>query len=352
MRTKTYKPNYNLAESKAIEFLNKLEKKELPIKLIKFKNIYTDLEIKTYSWYSRKMGLTIEKVCKDLGSVDGCCIYNELNGVYRIYYNDTIENEGRKRWTIAHELGHYALKHPEIHGCSIIRRLGVPDEKYDTLEKEANCFARNLLAPPHIIFHLDEKDPYIIEHVCKVSTEAAHNIWRFLSRGIREYGIGYSTDYVEKLGFKDFLNLVNNRYYCKNCKVYYTIDTPSYCSCCGKKSLTKSIYTFGDEFEMKYPAVVEVDHKGRAKSCPRCQNEELDYEGNYCNVCSAYLVNECAGLYDYDGTLLIQSCGATLAGNARYCHKCGNPSTFLNNQHLNEWNYRAPKAEDIPFQDT
>lgn len=349
MRKKTYNPNYQLAERKALELLKLSSSKELPINIKQFKSIFKDLEIVPFSKYAKSNELTIDEVCEGLETEDGLITFNHFNNKYRIMYNDTIENEGRKRWTLAHELGHYSLKHLERMNVSLLRRSDTLGDRNNPFEKEANCFARNLLAPPHIIFHLDEKDPHIIEHVCKVSAEAAHNIWRFLSRGIQEYGIGYSTDYVEKLGFKDFLNLVNNRYYCKNCRVYYTVDTPSYCSCCGKKSLTKSIYKLGDEFRMKYPAVVEVDHKGRAKSCPRCQNEELDYEGNYCNICSAYLVNECADLYDYDGSLLIQSCGATLAGNARYCHKCGNPSTFLNNQHLNEWNYRAPKTEDIPF---
>lgn len=355
-RMKTYRPNYKLAEEKAIEFIGCLDKKELPIKLMKFKKIFDDLEIKTYSWYSKKMGLSIEKVCEDLGSEDGCCVYNELNGKYRIYYNDTIENEGRKRWTLAHELGHYALKHHEMYGQNIMQRNSISNENYEAFEKEANCFARNLIAPPHVIFHFEEKDPSIIEHICKVSSEAAQNIFHFLYRGVREYGIGYSKDYAEKLGFKDFLNQVNNRYFCKNCRIHYTIEKPSYCSCCGNKSLTKTIYKFGDEFEMKYPAVVEVDFKGRAKICPCCQNEDLDYDGNFCNVCSTYLVNECADLYDDDPfgnqEILVESCGTKLSGNARYCHKCGNPSRFMNAGHLRAWNYtpiEREELEDLPF---
>ena len=105
-RMKTFKPNYKLAEKKAIEFIKRLEIKELPVKLIQFKKIFDDLEIKTYSWYSKTMGLTIQEICEHFGSEDGCCVYNEVNCKYRIYYNDTVDNEGRKRWTIAHELGH------------------------------------------------------------------------------------------------------------------------------------------------------------------------------------------------------------------------------------------------------
>ena len=83
-----------------------------------------------------------------------------------------------------------------------------------------------------------------------------------------------------------------------------------------------------------------------------CQNEELDYEGDYCNVCSAYLVNECDNKYGFnpfnndEEVIERQSCGTKLSGNARYCHNCGNPSTFLSKKFLREWNY---DPDDIPF---
>lgn len=355
-RMKTYSPNYNLAERKALEFLKLSNSKELPIKIQQFKKIFKDLEIVKFSVYAKKEGLTIEEVCEGLETEDGLITFNPINNKYRIMYNDTIENEGRKRWTLAHELGHYALNHLERMDVPILRRSETKNDKDNPFEKEANCFARNILAPPHVIFHLEEKDPSIIEQICKVSSEAAQNIFRFLYRGVREYGIGYSKDYAEKLGFKDFLHQVNNRYFCKNCRVHYTIEKPSYCSCCGNESLTKTIYKFGDEFEMKYPALVEVDFKGRAKVCPCCQNEELDYDGNYCNICSAYLVNECADLYDDDPfgnqEILVESCGTKLSGNARYCHKCGNPSRFMNAGHLRAWHYtpiERDELEDLPF---
>jgi len=52
---------------------------------------------------------------------------------YIILYNDAPHiPPGRKRFTLAHELGHYTLRH---------RRDGEKEEQ------EANCFARNLLAP-------------------------------------------------------------------------------------------------------------------------------------------------------------------------------------------------------------
>ncbi|MET4560800.1 Zn-dependent peptidase ImmA (M78 family)/RNA polymerase subunit RPABC4/transcription elongation factor Spt4 [Lysinibacillus parviboronicapiens] len=349
-RMKIYRPNYNLAEAKAIEFLNYLEKKELPIKLIKFKTIFDDLEIKTYSWYSKKMGLSIEKVCDDLGSEDGCCVYNEVNGKYRIYYNDTIENEGRKRWTLAHELGHYALKHHENYGHNIMQRNGNLDVNYDAFEKEANCFARNLIAPPYVIFHIKDVNPSLIQHVCNISFEASWNIFKFIKQGIQEFGRGYSRDLAKKMGFESFLFSINNRFFCKECRCNFILEAPSHCPCCGRKALTKTPFKYGDDFTMKYPAI-EVDHKSRARVCPNCQNEEMEYEGDFCKICGYYIVNDCS---NDDGNYNGESCGILLPGNARYCYKCGAKSTFYMKNFLNEWNYNsnAPlevSEDDLPF---
>ncbi len=80
----------------------------------------------------------------------------------------------------------------------------------------------------------------------------------------------------------------------------------------------------------------------------------MDYDGNFCNVCSTYLVNECAHVLGYDDFndqdyIIKESCGTILAGNARYCHKCGNPSRFMNDGHLTAWNYNPLQREELPF---
>ena len=64
-------------------------------------------------------------------STDGFTL--RRGGRYIIVYNDSTRiGESRRRFTLAHELGHYALRH-----------IGAGENE----EKEADCFARNLLAP-------------------------------------------------------------------------------------------------------------------------------------------------------------------------------------------------------------
>lgn len=347
MRMKIYnKPNFSLAENKALDFIRKIEIKTLPIKLMQFKNIFNDLEIKKYSWYARTMGLSISEVCTQLGSMDGCCVYNERNGKTRIYYNDTIENEGRKRWTLAHELGHYALEHHKIYGTNIMQRSSISDEEYEIFEKEANCFARTLLAPPHVIYHIEDVNPLILQEICNISLEASVNIFNYIKRGVRNFGLSYSKKFAEELGFKKFLFDINNKYYCLNCRNTFILEKSNWCPCCGSHSLSKTYSNYGDDFNMKYTGI-DLDNRYRAKTCPRCNNEELDYDGDYCNVCGMYLYNICTGLdpnqtydYTYQGTRwgqFKQGCEGFLVGNARYCHKCGSTSSFFEEGILVHW---------------
>jgi len=99
---------------------------------------------------------------------------------------------------------------------------------------------------------------------------------------------------------------------------------------------------------VKY-AGIAVDQQGKALICPRCQNEELYYSGEFCKICGTNVVNKCANLYNDRGFLEIAGCDSILDGNARYCTRCGNPSSFLENGHLKEWNYNPNKVLEFPY---
>lgn len=62
----------------------------------------------------------------------------------------------RKRFTVAHELGHFLLEHiPEADhldwGFTVIRRDGRSSDANDLQEIEANFFAASLLMPKHMV---------------------------------------------------------------------------------------------------------------------------------------------------------------------------------------------------------
>lgn len=75
-----------------------------------------------------------------------------------ILYNETVPL-GCIRFTIAHEIGHYVLRHHDEHDPGV--------------EKEANCFARNLLCPVPVVFGLDLTSHQDYVSIFDVTTQMA-----------------------------------------------------------------------------------------------------------------------------------------------------------------------------------
>lgn len=339
MMTMIYKADYKKAEKKAHELLKMCGVNELPIKVKKLAKKFPNLKIRRYTWYAKKWGLTIDEVCELTDSDEGCCWYIKSQKQYMILYNDTVENDGRKRWTIAHELGHFMLKHNEITGKAIFARSSLSDDEYETFEKEANCFARNLLAPAPVLRELKPASPHFISDICNISYEASINIYNFLLEGVR-MGISYSKRHPSLKIFKDYIWKKKNTYRCSNCTCSFIKENPNYCLICGNQEIRK-----GDYFEMIYSSI-ELTDLHHAKKCPKCSNEKVT--GDYCQVCGTYLVNKCTGLtsgereYEYNNYRIFWhshegGCGELLEGDARFCSKCGSTSTFYEEGILKNW---------------
>ncbi len=89
------------------------------------------------------------------GSVDGCearLVRKGRKGVIRV--SARIDEIGRRRFAIAHELGHW-----ELHDASqwfVCSAADLRDYKKSPLETEANAFASELLMPTHLVRPLCE----------------------------------------------------------------------------------------------------------------------------------------------------------------------------------------------------
>jgi len=85
-------------------------------------------------------------------------------------YEGAVKGNGRDRFTIAHEIGHYFLHKKER--VSFARTMGLAEKlpAFRNPEWQADAFAGELLAPPHII-----KDMTIFEvaRFCGISQQAA-----------------------------------------------------------------------------------------------------------------------------------------------------------------------------------
>ena len=84
-------------------------------------------------------------------------------------YHGAISNNGRDRFTLAHELAHYLLHKDDR--IALARAVpGTPVEAYRDPEWQANAFAADILMPPNLIHGMDICD---IAQEFGVSNQAA-----------------------------------------------------------------------------------------------------------------------------------------------------------------------------------
>ncbi|HHY26415.1 MAG TPA: ImmA/IrrE family metallo-endopeptidase [Desulfitobacterium dehalogenans] len=334
-------PRYYRTKKYANRFLLEYKFSELPINPLKI--------IKDHKWalvtYSDLMDENncTRKVLKSL-SEDGFTSYNGRN--YTIAYDESIRSSGRIKWTLMHEIAHIYLDHFIDFKQTTIRRGSLRDDEYDILEKEAHYFTKNVLAPLIILNRLKVKSPVMICKIAGLSDPAARNryndflIWKDKPK----------LDIYELTLLTNFYNFIHKKH-CITCGHSFVIEDAKYCPVCGKRRI------YWGDGKMIYDDGFEVDENGRAIQCPRCGNEETEFDGNHCIICGTYMVNKCAetqvSYYDFT-----ESCGTTLPGNARYCYNCGNISTFYRDKLLKTWNHvhltqqvaSAQEDEnDVPF---
>ena len=340
-KIKPRQPDWNNARQKAYEVLRTHNIQDFPINILDVINQYPNLKILTYKDLAKRKNLTISDVMTMYASEDGFLSYDGRKDRYLLLYNDQKSVPERIYWTLAHEFGHYILGHLKNSGQSNLSNLS--DGEYKIYEQETDYFVRYLINPPSIIQECKISSVSEIKKFFKVSHTAANNTLEYL----RKFNIRHFTAPDDiKNQLSNFILKVNHGKTCSSCDSFFVYKNSKYCPCCGNDNFNH--FKKGNDFNMLYPGI-KVDHKSRAKICPHCNNEELDYDGDFCNVCSSYLINKCGVVTEYDpfGEEYISShsCEMLLSGNARFCHKCGNPSTFLQNGYLHEWNH--PKIEIV-----
>ncbi|MDR2898817.1 MAG: ImmA/IrrE family metallo-endopeptidase, partial [Clostridiales bacterium] len=134
-------PDYTKAFNAARDVISDYSSRTLPVDIKEIIKPYKNLRISTYSDLIIKSGLTKSELNSLVESDLGLIIRSGERHI--IFYNDESKNPYLNRFTIAHELGHFFLHH--LNGVKISDALS--EIHHQVLEKEANCFARNLLAP-------------------------------------------------------------------------------------------------------------------------------------------------------------------------------------------------------------
>lgn len=319
MKIPTYS-RYDYCNKKACEFLEEYDIKSFPIDVEKI--IYdSGWGLTKYSELMSVFSCDLETVIRCLRSKDG---YTQLdNGTYSISYNDSEQLGNRKRFTLMHEVGHIYLNHLVDFEETCLYRESLTKQEYKVLENEANAFARNVLVPTGILTQLKNKEPYNISQKFGITVKAAETRLNLFYEDLR---LNKANGILPRLS-KIFYNYYYKKQ-CYTCGHSIVAKKINYCPICGENTLI-----WGDG-KMIYPKI-EIHENGKLKKCPICENEETEINGNFCQICNTYLVNECAN----------PNCEMALPTNARFCPVCGNKSIFLSNGILNPWNH-GPSVND------
>lgn len=275
-----------------------------------------------YESLANERNVSIDDIIEAFGSADGFSIYTGRN--YTIAYNNTHPSKQRIYFTKLHEIGHIFLEHFIQFKETQINRSNLSDANYKILENEANCFARNVIAPAIIVKHLKLDTPTKISNYFGITYTAAKTRLDLLDSDLK---------YIDEISKKMLLSFFEeNMYkkYCTQCSHGFTSNNSKYCPICGHDELI-----LGDG-NMKYDSI-EIYGNSKTKICPTCENEDTDVIGEFCQICGTCIVNKCTNEYN---------CGKLLSGEARYCNDCGTESTFYRNEFLRPWHIIHSQEKD------
>ncbi len=190
--------NYKIARNKAWKVLIECQINKLPLNLMEIIKFY-NIKIKYYSQsnYIKTLNYEIQK---------GDGFSRIENGQKIIYFNDKKGSKVRRRFTIAHELGHCLLGHLKDNNKTFYRNSEIDLPNNSIEEMQANVFARDILMPA-IILHctncINYKD---IMKLCNVSETSAKI--REERMKILEQKSKFCLNNSEKQVFNNFVNFI------------------------------------------------------------------------------------------------------------------------------------------------
>lgn len=326
-------PNYSRVYKIVIDIIQRYQLKSIPIDLYSIIAQTSNLKLCSYSQFSKNK-CSIQETIDFFGSELGAYARSRDGSKCVIYYNDTKHNIGLDRFTIAHELGHHFLGHSKymLDGNILLRGLSNPN--YAAIEKEANCFARNLLSPIYIVRSLKIifDDIEKIKDIFCVTKAAAKTRVKSYNFDLKVMTKKNQTIFDSQ--FKESLCRIRELAKCNTCGYYFSKFNATYCPICGNNDAQNIFTKYGGISPMIYDGL-ETEN-GKVKECPVCKNEQLDL-GNYCPICGTHIVNICTNL----------ECEQIQEGNARYCAHCGYQTTFFRDKLLKAWN--AKQETNLPL---
>lgn len=290
-----------------------------------------------YSEIAKHFNCSIRDVIRMLGSEDGFTIYDGYN--YTIAYNDLKKPKNRILFTLLHEIGHIYLNHLIDFEATRLYRGSLTKEENKVLENESNAFARNVLVPALIIKSMKNQSSKNVATrfgITKSAAEARLGLLEADLISINACDISYKAlDIYIRYRYKKT---------CRTCGHFFIIPNAKHCPICGSTKFKN------ERSKIVIYESMNTYSNNKLTSCPRCDNEETDIEGLFCQICGVMLVNKCDDR-SLDGILspAHSPCGGEVPVNARYCPKCGCNTTFYNDGLLEDWKIEKKKREPRHF---
>lgn len=309
-----------------------------PIEIMNLIKRYPNVKLIAYSEFMKKANCSLDDIVGLGNSLDGFA--SKKGDKYIIFYNDFIQSKQRQIWTLAHEFAHIMIGHLNSSKTAVFRNE-FSNNEYDWMEREADYLASQLLANDLILNEVKVKNAYELSKLCNLSKQASINRFKDFKR-ISFLKFRFSV--LERLIIGQFRLFIQTTV-CVNCG-YKTTKKNHFCPLCGSSEFERTADT------VIYDKGFELDSNSRAIKCPKCHNEDLSYDGDYCNICGTYLVNKCAWVEtDINGNPYYE-CGTLASGNARFCIKCGHSTTYFENKLLISYETEKNIEEErskIPF---
>lgn len=158
----------------------------------------------------RKLPVMVGQLCKNMGikiryyepkdQNDG--FSTVIDGTPVIFVSNSC-NQGRQRFTAAHELGHILLGH--VGHYVLVNRE--PSPKDNPIEQAANVFASRLLAPACVLWGCNVRSVEGIMALCQISYQAAK--FRAARMGILYQRGMFLTSPAEREVYQQFLPFIN-----------------------------------------------------------------------------------------------------------------------------------------------
>lgn len=92
--------------------------------------------------------------------------------------NETLQSPGRRRFTLAHEIGHWICHCRRAAAAEILCRTADVDEPSDPREREANVFAAELLMPDEAVRQAHHAGSSAAEIAARLGVSVAAMEWR------------------------------------------------------------------------------------------------------------------------------------------------------------------------------